>query len=167
MYVYVEYALNLNWPGQYLDGRSLGVEEGVVAVPTQSPALQGSFGVWQPQLQPQSVPSAAFTSCWQEGHPQPPSFTFYIDHGVSEEHTIPCQWPRRTTTDALVPAGHTKLYSSQLVSISLWLDAWCLSFSQQQGVRYSRYSQPKLRNSWQSPYISSRQQGVWQINWIF
>ena len=108
--------------------KSVGVEEGVVAVPTQGPALQGSFGVCQPQLQPQPVSSAAFTSCWQEGHPQPPSFTFYIDHGVSEEHTIPCQWPWRTTADALVPAGHTKLYSSQLVSLSLWLDAWCLSF---------------------------------------
>ena len=56
---------------------------------------------------------------WQEGHPQPPSFTFYIDHGVSEQQTIPGQWPWRTTADALVPAGHTKLYSSQLVSLSL------------------------------------------------
>ena len=25
----------------------------------------------------------------------------------------------------LVPTGHTKLYSSQLVSLSLWLNAWC------------------------------------------
>ena len=43
------------------------------------------------------------------GHPQAPSFPFYIDHGVSEQQTIHCQWPWQTTPDSLVPA-------------------WCLSF---------------------------------------
>ena len=85
----------------------------------KGPALQGSFGVFQPQLQPQPVSSAAFTSCCQESHLQPPFFTFYIDHGVSEQQTTPGQWPWRITADALDPDGRTKLYSSQLVSLSL------------------------------------------------
>ena len=52
------------------------------------------------------------------------SFTFYDIHCVSEWHTIPAQWPWRTGAAALVPAGHTSLSSSQLVSLSLWLNIW-------------------------------------------
>ena len=47
---------------------------------------------------------------------QPPSFTFYVVHCVSEWQTILGQWPWQTAAAALVPTGHTKLYSSQLVS---------------------------------------------------
>ena len=47
------------------------------------------------------------------------SFTFYDVHGVSERQTFPGQWPWQTAAAALVPAGHTKVYSSQLVSLSL------------------------------------------------
>ena len=39
-----------------------------------------------------------------------------VVHSVSEWLTIPCQWPWQTDDTALVCAGHTKLYSSQLVS---------------------------------------------------
>ena len=40
--------------------------------------------------------------------------------------TILGQWPWQTAAAALVPTGHTKLYSSQLVSLSLWLNSWCM-----------------------------------------
>ena len=52
------------------------------------------------------------------------SFTFYDVHGVSERQTFPGQWPWQTAAAALVPAGHTKMYSSQLVLLSLWLNSW-------------------------------------------
>ena len=38
-----------------------------------------------------------------------------VVHCVSERLTIPCQWPWQTADTALVCAGHTKLYSKQLV----------------------------------------------------
>ena len=57
---------------------------------------------------------------------QPPSFTFNVVHCVSEWQTIIRQWPWQTAAAALVPTGHTKLYSSQLVSLSLWLNSWCM-----------------------------------------
>ena len=56
-------------------------------------------------------------------------FTFYVVHGVSEWQTILGQWPWQTADAALVPTGHSKLYSSQLVSLSLWLNAWCGIYS--------------------------------------
>ena len=59
------------------------------------------------------------------GRPNCKNFTFYDVHSVSERQTIPCQWPWQTAAGALVLAGDTKLYSSQLVSLSLWLNAWC------------------------------------------
>ena len=54
-----------------------------------------------------------------------PPFTFYVVHCVSEWQTILGQWPWPTAAAALVPTGETKLYSSQLVSLSLWFNAWC------------------------------------------
>ena len=47
------------------------------------------------------------------------SFTFYDGHGVLERQTFPGQLPWQTAAAALVPAGHTKMYSSQLVLLSL------------------------------------------------
>ena len=44
------------------------------------------------------------------------SFTqLIVVHCVSEWLSILCQWPWQTADTALVCAGHTKLYSSQLV----------------------------------------------------
>ena len=42
----------------------------------------------------------------------PPSFTFYVVHGVAEWQPILGQWPLQTAAAALVPTGHTKVYSS-------------------------------------------------------
>ena len=50
---------------------------------------RSSSGVYQPQLQPQPLSSAASTSCLQEGPPA--SFTFYDGNGVSEWQNIPGQ----------------------------------------------------------------------------
>ena len=50
---------------------------------------------------------------------QLPSLTIYDVHGASEWQATTGQWPWQTAAAALVPAGHTKLYSSQLVSLSL------------------------------------------------
>ena len=94
----------------------------VVDVPAQGQAhplpplplwhhVERSSGVCQPQPQPQPVSSAASASCLQEG----PAAT-------------PSQWPWQTAAAALVPAGHTKVYISQLVLLSLWLNAWWLVF---------------------------------------
>ena len=51
------------------------------------------------------------------------SFTFCDVNGVSEWQTIHGQWPGQTVAAALVPAGHTQLYSSLLISLSLKLYA--------------------------------------------
>ena len=72
------------------------------AIPTRSPT--------QYQVQPQ--PAAC-----REAQLQLPSFTFYDVHGVSEWQTIPVQWTCQNAAAALVPAGHTKLYTSQIVSL--------------------------------------------------
>ena len=85
---------------------------------------ESSSGVCQPQLQPQPVSSATSTSCLQEGPTSTPFFHFLCCSCVSEWQTILGQWPWQTAAAALVPTGHTKLYSSQLVSLSLWLNAW-------------------------------------------
>ena len=59
-----------------------------------------------------------------------PSYSSFLPflwcvQGVSVWQTIPDQLPWQTEAGALVPAGHTKLFSSQLVCLSLWLNAWC------------------------------------------
>ena len=59
-----------------------------------------------------------------------PSYSSFLPflwcvQGVSVWQTIPEQLPWQTEAGALVPAGHTKLFSSQLVCLSLWLNAWC------------------------------------------
>ena len=87
--------------------------------------VESSSGVCQPQPQPRPVSSAASTASCRKAQLQLPSFTFYDVHGVSEWQTTPGRWPWQTAAAALVPAGHTKVCSSQLVSLSLWLNAWC------------------------------------------
>ena len=78
---------------------------------------------------PAAAPSNVQCSLHQlpAGRPSCNSFFFFKFndvHGVSEWQTTPGQWPWQTAAAALVLAGHTKLYSNQLVSLSLWLNAW-------------------------------------------
>ena len=80
-----------------------------------------------------------------------PNSELTVVHGVSEWQTIPGQWPWQTAASALVRAGHTNCTA---VNWSPKTFGW-----QHGAVHYSQYSQPELRSSWQSPKISSRQQG--------
>ena len=81
-----------------------------------------------PSCSPSQCPVQPSPAACRKAQLQPPSFTFYVVHAVSEWQTILGQWPWQTAAAALVPTGHTKLYSSQLVSLSLWLNAWCQRF---------------------------------------
>ena len=78
-----------------------------------------------PSFSPSQRPVQPPPAACRKAQLQPPSFTFYVVHRLAEWQTILGQWPGKTAAAALVPTGHTKLYSSQLVSLSLWLNAWC------------------------------------------
>lgn len=69
-----------------------------------------------PSCSPSQCPVQPPPAACRKTQLQPPSFTFYVVHCVSEWQTILGQWPWQTAAAALVPTGHTKLYSSQLVS---------------------------------------------------
>ena len=73
-----------------------------------------------PSCRPSQCPVPPPPATCRKAQLQPPSFTLYVVHSVSEWQTILGQWPWQTAA-----AGHTKLNSSQLVSLSLWLNAWC------------------------------------------
>jgi hypothetical protein len=77
-----------------------------------------------PSCRPSQCPVQPPPAACRKAQLQPPSFTFYVVHGVSEWQTILGQWPWQTVAAALVPTGHLKLYSSLLVSLSLWLNEW-------------------------------------------
>ena len=77
-----------------------------------------------PSCSPSQCPVQPPPAAWRKAQLQSPSFTFYVVYCVSEWQTIHGQWPWQTAAAALVPTGHTKLYSSQLVSLSLWWNAW-------------------------------------------
>ena len=69
----------------------------------------------------------------QEGPATAPFFTFYDVSGASEWQTIPCQCPWPTAAIALVQAGKTKLFSSQLVPLGRGPQSlcwWCLNAGQ-------------------------------------
>ena len=106
--------------------------------------VESSSGVCQPQPQPRPVSSAASTASCRKAQLQLPSFTFYDVHGVSEWQTTPGRWPWQTAAAALVPAGHTKVCSSQLVSLSLWLNAWWREIRLPWGAHKSLGTKTKL-----------------------
>ena len=95
------------------------VEKGVVAVPAQGPAHPQQLQDWPDNLQHASLHYQLPPAACRKAQLQLLSFTFYDVHGVSERQTIPSQWPWQTAAAALVPAGHTKMYSSQLVLLIL------------------------------------------------
>ena len=72
-----------------------------------------------PNLSPIQCPLQPPPAACSKAQLQLPSLNFYDVHGVSEWQTIPGQWPWQTAAGALVPAGHTKLFSSQLVYLGL------------------------------------------------
>ena len=72
-----------------------------------------------PRCSPSQCPVQPPPAACRKAQLQLPSFIFCDVHGVSKCKTISGQWPWQTAAAALVPAGHTKLHSSQLVSLSL------------------------------------------------
>ena len=113
----------------YLDGLSVRVELWLMSLPKAKlihflPCLPGTMlrGLLvsaSPSRSPSQCPVQPPPAACRKAQLQLLSFTFYDVHGVSERQTIPGQWPWQTAAAALVPAGHTKVYSSQLVSLSL------------------------------------------------
>ena len=79
--------------------------------------LRGLLVSASPSRSPSQCPVQPPPAAYRKAQLQLLSFTFY--DGVSERQTIPGQWPWQTADAALVPAGHTKVYISQLVLLSL------------------------------------------------